>query len=291
MNADIRTREWMKLVTVATRSDGYFPYLMMSCKRHNIKLDVLGWGEPWQGWMWRMRLVREYLESCRDDEPVCFIDAYDVIVLQPLHVLEQKFEKMVPSKQECIVVAQDIAQPSMIEAIAVVMFGRCKGLRINAGTYVGRAAAIRGLLDAMCSDGACNNIKADDQVLLTKLCAATPGALIIDTDQELFLTVANHRRNLDFEACGIEIRDDHVLRLKRKNKADTFPCILHAPATTRMDTVLAKLDYPIFTERNLAVSRIRQVFETSIVLLAFVSIVIIASSRYGMLCACPTRRR
>lgn len=277
----------MKLVTVATQSDGYFPYLMMSCKRHGIKLDVLGWGEKWQGWMWRMRMVRNYLDSCRDDEPVCFIDAYDVIILQPLDVLEQKFETMIPKTHESIVIAQDIAQPTVIEAMAVIMFGRCKGLRINAGTYIGRAIVIRKILDMLCAKGACNNPKTDDQVLMTKLCASIPDALHIDANQEIFLTIANHRRNINFDAFGIEIGDDHILRLMRKNKKNTVPCILHGPAMTRLESVLAKLDYPVFTERNITVTRVRQVFEISIVLLAFVSVVIIASSRYGMLCACP----
>lgn len=37
----------MRLVTVATHSERYFPYLLESCKRVDAKLDVLGWGQPW----------------------------------------------------------------------------------------------------------------------------------------------------------------------------------------------------------------------------------------------------
>ena len=35
----------MKLVTVATRSERYFPFLLESCERHGAKLEVLGWGQ------------------------------------------------------------------------------------------------------------------------------------------------------------------------------------------------------------------------------------------------------
>lgn len=32
------------IVTVATHNEGYFEYLVESCKRNGAKLEVLGWG-------------------------------------------------------------------------------------------------------------------------------------------------------------------------------------------------------------------------------------------------------
>ena len=40
----------VKLVTVATHSESYFPWLKESCVRYNTNLEILGWGEKWQGY-------------------------------------------------------------------------------------------------------------------------------------------------------------------------------------------------------------------------------------------------
>jgi hypothetical protein len=32
---------------LAAYSERYFPILVQSCRRHNVQLDVLGWGQPW----------------------------------------------------------------------------------------------------------------------------------------------------------------------------------------------------------------------------------------------------
>jgi hypothetical protein len=53
----------MKLVTVATHNDKYFPALQESCDRLGYNLVILGWGEKWQGFAWRFKLVRDYLET------------------------------------------------------------------------------------------------------------------------------------------------------------------------------------------------------------------------------------
>jgi len=275
----------MHLLTVATQSDGYFPYLQMSCRRHGIELTVLGWGEKWRGWMWRLGLVRKFLGSCKPEDVVCFIDAYDVIMLQPLQVLESRFVAMVPPGVESVVVAHDIAQSSVRETMAVAMFGRCKGLRINAGTYVGRAGVILKMIDYMCSAGACASAKTDDQVLLTGLCRSRPDALIVDTGRQLFLTIANHRRNIDLAAAKISV-DGRVLSV-----AGATPCVLHAPATTRLEGVLQLLGYPVFTERNTSITWLRRALESFLIFVTFATVIILASTHYGAMCACPLPRR
>lgn len=279
----------MRLVTVATHSEGYFPYLQLSCHRLGIDLRVLGWQQPWQGWMWRLRLVREFLVTCKPEDVVCFIDAYDVLMLQPLDVLQRKFEALVPPGAHKIVVAKDIAQSRMIETMSIAFFGECKKSRINAGTYVGRAGTIVHLIDTMCADGACAQPKTDDQVLLTKLCKAMPDAVVIDTERELFLTIANHGQNIDLSAAAIEI--DPAMKSLRVRIEGRWrsPCIVHAPASTRMDNILQKMGYPIFTDRSKPAPTARMIAECIVVLLTMATVTILASTRYGALCACPAR--
>lgn len=50
MNA---TNDTVHVVTVATESKSYFPYLVESCKRHGGQLEVLGMGEKWEGFNWK----------------------------------------------------------------------------------------------------------------------------------------------------------------------------------------------------------------------------------------------
>ena len=43
----------LHIVTVATHSDYYFPYLKESFKKNGKELTVLGYGEKWKGFNWR----------------------------------------------------------------------------------------------------------------------------------------------------------------------------------------------------------------------------------------------
>ena len=69
----------LHIVTVATHSKFYFPYLIESCKRNGSELVILGYGEKWKGFTWRFKLVIEYLKKLNKNDIVCFIDGYDVI--------------------------------------------------------------------------------------------------------------------------------------------------------------------------------------------------------------------
>ena len=74
----------MHIVTVANKNDGYLNYLIESCKRNGGELEVLGWNQEWKGFMWKISLMIEYLNGLDDDDIVCFVDGYDVIILQPI---------------------------------------------------------------------------------------------------------------------------------------------------------------------------------------------------------------
>ena len=55
----------MKLVTVATHAERYFPYLKLSVEKYKYELVVLGWGEEWKGFVWRFHLLKDYLNSLK----------------------------------------------------------------------------------------------------------------------------------------------------------------------------------------------------------------------------------
>ena len=83
----------MKVVTVATHPERYFNSLLDSAKKNNIEITVLGMGQKWQGFKWRLTLMKEFLKNNNPYEIIVFIDAYDVIFLQDLNKLKEEFIK------------------------------------------------------------------------------------------------------------------------------------------------------------------------------------------------------
>lgn len=81
----------LHIVTVATESQYYFPYLVESCERHGQKLEVLGFDEKWQGFNWRFKKMISYLKTLPKNDIVCFVDGYDVICCRNLKEMPNMF--------------------------------------------------------------------------------------------------------------------------------------------------------------------------------------------------------
>lgn len=205
----------MKLLTVATKSEGYFPILIESCKRYNIDIEVLGWGQKWTGFMMKFNLLLEYMKDLDDNEIVCIIDGYDTAVTQPLDVLESKFRKM-----NCPIVVAEDSTWILHKTIGYMFFGLCKDKTINAGTYIGYVKYLRNMITDICSIFDCKNVKLDDQQILTTYCKKNN--ICIDTKNELFQV---------------------VFYIKLDNEYNGKACIVHGPGATNMNTLLNKLGY------------------------------------------------
>lgn len=209
----------MKLVTVATHSERYFPILIESCKKYNIQLDVLGWNQEWKGFIMRYNLMKDYLNDLPNDEIVCFIDSYDVIMLQPLYELEKKFVLMNAN----IVVAHDTG------VFHRFIFGSCGKIRINAGTYIGYVHSLKEMISRICIDNDCFDKILDDQKILTKYC--NKYRLYIDTQSVLFFT---KKYNTSCKVVN-----------KQLVYNNTYPCVLHGPGYGDLDDILKQLGYNV----------------------------------------------
>jgi hypothetical protein len=225
----------MKFVTVATDSRWYFEYLIQSAHRHNIPLEILGWGEHFQGWVWRMKLLLSYFAKQKPDEIICFLDAYDVIFLQDATVIEKRFKEIGAR----VVVAEDYNVDPFMEFVARrYIFGTCKKVRVNAGTYIGYAGDILAMLTTMCEENSClTRQDLDDQKMLTELCQKQPNRFHIDTQKRIFLCIC-FKTGMD--DAGIDVVDK---KLMYKKKID--PCILHGAGNANMDEVILKLGYKL----------------------------------------------
>jgi hypothetical protein len=223
----------MRLVTVATHSDGYYNFLMKSCKRFNTKIDVLGYGEKWQGLAWKMHLMEKYLKDIdNEDEIICFIDAYDVIMLRPLDELEKLFRLVGVD----IIIGHEKHVSPLIHMLGLIIYGK-DGL--NSGTYIGYKSAISKMLKSYTTPD------SDDQVLITNYARENTGKIHVDKDSIFFLTIANQLSNFDIDSVIIK---DKTLTYKGLR-----PFFAHGCGNTNMNSLIEKLDYKMtLYEKNKA---------------------------------------
>jgi hypothetical protein len=177
----------LHVVTVATHSKYYLPYLIESCKKYGgIKLDIVGLGEKWKGYNWKLVKILEYLRTLPPDDIVCFVDGYDVICTRNLHELLPIFTK-IKRKNNCkIIVAHDI-HPFYIDPGAYTVFGTCKSQFINSGTYIGVVSDLLEIIQNIYNVNPDNNV--NDQIVMTQYCDKNVNDFYIDTKNEIFLTI------------------------------------------------------------------------------------------------------
>ena len=81
----------MKVVTVATHYERYLHALVRSAEIHNVDLVLLGMGEQWRGWKWRLEKYCEFARTLDPNELLIFTDAFDSLILRPLDDFEHAF--------------------------------------------------------------------------------------------------------------------------------------------------------------------------------------------------------
>jgi len=226
----------LHIVTVATESRYYFPYLVESCRKHGKELEILGYGQKWEGFNWRFKLMIEYLETLDDDDIVCFIDGYDVICTRNLNELKNTFLKLYHEKKCKIIVGYDnISHTNFINKLLVkIYFGTCNGISLNAGTYIGFTKDLLQIIKQIRNLNDKNN--ADDQMLMTKYCSLNDSIFHIDKNNDIFLTLDHPLNEID-SLVNISASDRKV------SYNNTFPFFLHGPGSTYLDNIIQKLGY------------------------------------------------
>lgn len=170
------------VVTTATDNRYYLPYLQKTCFDNGLELKILGYGEKWTGYIFKLEKMIDFLRSVNLDDIVCFVDGYDVICTRDLSMLVPTFLNIVEREKCQIVISRDGGTiiPSFISNM---YFGSCKERFINSGTYIGFAGDI--LTVILDSIHLYPNEK-DDQRLLTQYCNLHPEKFYIDVNQEIF---------------------------------------------------------------------------------------------------------
>jgi hypothetical protein len=131
----------IKIVTVSTHESGYLKWLKESCIRHGTELQVLGTGVKWEGYITRSKILNKFLESENEENIVCVVDAYDVIMLKSVEELRNSFirsgHKIIFSLTPTEHSNENIIG-SLVQEYLRVEFSVKDGLQhINPGLYMG----------------------------------------------------------------------------------------------------------------------------------------------------------
>jgi hypothetical protein len=234
----------MKVVTVATHPDRYFNSLLDSAKKNNIEITVLGMGEKWQGFKWKLTLMKEFLKNNNPYEIVVFIDAYDVIFLQDLNKLKEEFIKAKNIKDFKIFIGvdSDLESPVFKYAYNKIFMVKKNPYKINSGVYVGYAKDILDVIEEIDRTNV-ENI-TDDQVLLVKQYIRNPETFYFDTKRtvilNLFGNIIDGVIDLDKNGYKIAIKNGKRVLIDENNES---PVILHAPGNGNIDSIVEKLGY------------------------------------------------
>ena len=220
----------LHIVTVSTESKYYFPYLIESCKKNNIELTVLGFGEKWQGFNWRFNLMREYLVTLPQDDIVCFVDGYDVICLRDLNELKDNFIN-IKNRTNCkIIVGYDNIMNKIAKFFTLLYFTG----EINAGTYIGTC---KDILDILKNISDTDN-SSDDQKLLNKYNNENKNIIYIDKEGELFGCRINGFNDSSMHKY-YDIKNNNIYILN----TNIQPFFIHGPGGQDFSIILDKLNY------------------------------------------------
>lgn len=217
----------MHLFTVATSKGGYFDNFKESCVANGIHAIVLGYGQKWKGFTWRLNLLAMALETVPGEDIVIFTDAYDVICLKSMKEIKHRFLEF----QSPIVLGKD--GDSVINRYMYrVGFGPlCLDQPLNGGFYMGYASAIRALL-----------------ALLIQCQKRQVGVLKSD-DQYLFLTICQTHKRFFEQNVQIDIKNrlvynsDIYLSVQCDLPAGKDPCFIHCPGNQPMQQLVQKYGY------------------------------------------------
>lgn len=166
----------MKIITYATHSHGMFDDLVNN--KFGIKIEVLGWGEKWNGFNDKIKKTHEYINNLSDDDIIIVVDGFDSKIIKSLDEIEKRFLEM-----KC----QVLFSEDKNSFLQKTRFSSCSNNNtLNAGLYMGYVKQLKQILNDA------NNMNCkDDQRNLNMLCKKYP-FIKIDVDEIVFSNKNNN---------------------------------------------------------------------------------------------------
>ena len=232
----------MKLITVASKKEGYFNILEKTCKKNNLDLITLGYGKKYKGNQWKLELVYNYLKLLKQNEIVLFTDAYDVIILKNKNEILKRFKKF---KKPIVFSVNYYNNNIFTYFFSILKYGTCENHILNSGTYIGYSKYLMILLKE-----SLKYIKNEesDQRLLMELCRTNKiFKKYIEFDRKYSIFYVPHCSFFDtYKQLKMErgFRDIEC-NLKDFSKS----CIIHGPGNQNLNKIVKKLNYKIPKQR------------------------------------------
>lgn len=222
----------MKFVTVANKKDGYFNILEKQIEDSGYKLNVLGQGEKWGGFMWRYLLISKFLENLLDDEIVVIIDGYDVLYVNNVG-LEDKFKSLDANILFGVDIINSFFNKMLYKrAFPYVCVYDNKEININAGMYMGYCKYLKLFISLICSDNDCSDKNIDDQRMLSLYCNNTffNENVKFDMDSKIFLNL--YRDNILSTKSSFKLTEGQVII------NNNTPNFVHGPGNIDLNFIL-----------------------------------------------------
>lgn len=225
----------LHLITVATSSKGYFKQFVESCKKYNMNLTVLGWGMQWQGFTWRLKIIKEFINrpDIKANDIICFVDAFDVVCMESSDELLRRFQSF---KSDIVFMTEDAHQK---KSYKITYGGLCDGNPVNGGCVIGYAKRMKELL-ALPSFELHSLKTTDDQVLWTKVCEGPDAAFF---NKYVKYDVHHHIMYND----SYKVFETHCKALPINQ---VRPVFYHCLFNRNMEYILTKEGYDIKSEGN-----------------------------------------
>ena len=234
------------ILTLATKSDGYYNAFVESAKKNNIDLITLGLGQKWSGFTMKINLIKEYLNSLPDNDVVVISDAYDVILLQDAKTILEKFY----SFNKPIVISRDAQGNFIFSYFQSKVYKKCNNVQICAGLYMGYVWAIKLLYIEMCKNNNCIENNKDDQMMLSNVCNNNNffnKYIDIDINYNIFYTTVGN----GFSSTYSPDSNSNIVNNKLIiNDTKQEPSFVHGPNYTKLDLILKTYNLPINRNYN-----------------------------------------
>jgi len=198
-------------------------------------------GAEWKGYITKYVLINDFLKTIPEDDIVCFVDAYDVLMVQHIDKLREKFLEKTRNSNYKMICALDVR--TLEELLSKYLYEKRFNIKegnigICSGTYISYVKFLKEAYDWMLEYSK-NINELDDQYLLNTYYEIKKDEIYIDNYSKLFKT-----------ECST---------IFKYNDTDDY-VFLHRAYNTEMITVLIHYGY-----NNISIEELCELFTTSLI--------------------------
>ena len=209
--------------------------LQKSARHFEYNLTIEGYGQEYRGHGLKIKNFKKFCESQAPDQVVMFVDAYDVIFVQPAEVLYNKWKNITGGKG-VIFNAETNCHPDVERAPEYPKVENTRFKFLNSGIYMGTAREMLKILPEDIQD-----TYDDQRYYVNKFLLDEEADVRLDYMTELFMPLCYAVKSVHYDEKGIY-----------NSELNTYPCLLHANFTEFSEKYLTTF-FDLATMENIPV--------------------------------------